>query len=95
MSWLKAALFGHRVYKWWRRNEVGKRILGTRSEDEKEEADMNIRPYKKAIVAVVGALLAMGSRFVPALEDADAQMLVEGVILAGTAVGVFGAQNED
>lgn len=50
--------------------------------------------YNKLWVMLVGGVLSLASHWFPGLESADAEMLVQAVFLALTAVGVYSAPNK-
>ena len=90
---------------WWKRNEIGKWLLSKQHRKERRARKRRLRElgieevksvavYNKLIVAVVGSLLTLASKWIPALEGADAALLVEAVLLALTALGVYAVPNK-
>jgi hypothetical protein len=50
--------------------------------------------YRKLVAGVVGVVLLIVNRYVGLDLSGQEQMLVDGVIGLGTAIGIWGAKNE-
>jgi hypothetical protein len=70
-----------------RRARKGKPLL-----DVDEEIHMGA--YSKLWVMLAGSIIAVASRWIPALEGADAEAVVQSVLLLLTALGVWGVPNK-
>lgn len=85
--------------KVWRKIRPIQRIKEARKEQTSEQIEIEtteevgMKLYRKFLVAATGGVLALGSRWIPGLEDADAQGVVEAVVLLLTALGVYRVPN--
>lgn len=94
-----------KVGLWWKRNEIGKWLLSKQHRQERRarkrrlrelgiEEDLQMATYNKLWVMLAGGLLALLSRWFPVFEAADAQAVVEAIVLLLTALGVWAAPNK-